>query len=382
MKVLPLYIAFAATGVAVALPGAILPALLVRWHLGDAQAGQLFFAAWVGSALGSLVVRGSLRTTLTLGSALVACAAVCIAFLDGHGANACLALYGFGLGITMTSISLTRQQQVVKAGRSTGTEMVRLNSAWAAGAVLCPALTARVLSHGSIRPLLLCLVIFFAVLAAWSALQSDMHASVVAKSLPWSALKSIPPGLVCMIFLATGVEAATGGWLSTYTRRGGDSVAATIAALACFWAGLMASRIFWSVFDRWLTHDYVVRLSVGLMVLSSALLFRVHAGSIPAIAAFLLGFGIGPCYPLLLAWALRFQRAGSIFFIAGVGAASLPWLMGVLSARTGSLRIGFVVPIIGAVIMLTLSLLLPLRLWSREDRALEQQPIQAILPTG
>ena len=382
MKVLPLYIAFAATGVAVALPGAILPALLVRWHLGDAQAGQLFFAAWVGSALGSLVVRGSLRTTLTLGSALLACAAVCIAFLDGHGANACLALYGFGLGITMTSISLTRQQQVVKAGRSTGTEMVRLNSAWAAGAVLCPALTARVLSHGSIRPLLLCLVIFFAVLAAWSALQSDMHASVVAKSLPWSALKSIPPGLVCMIFLATGVEAATGGWLSTYTRRGGDSVAATIAALTCFWAGLMASRIFWSVFDHWLTHDYVVRLSVGLMVLSSALLFRVHAGSIPAIAAFLLGFGIGPCYPLLLAWALRFQRAGSIFFIAGVGAASLPWLMGVLSARTGSLRIGFVVPIIGAVIMLTLSLLLPLRLWSREDRALEQQPIQAILPTG
>ena len=382
MKVLPLYIAFAATGVAVALPGAILPALLVRWHLGDAQAGQLFFAAWVGSALGSLVVRGSLRTTLTLGSALLACAAVCIAFLDGHGANACLALYGFGLGITMTSISLTRQQQVVKAGRSTGTEMVRLNSAWAAGAVLCPALTARVLSHGSIRPLLLCLVIFFAVLAAWSALQSDMHASVVAKSLPWSALKSIPPGLVCMIFLATGVEAATGGWLSTYTRRGGDSVAATIAALTCFWAGLMASRIFWSVFDRWLTHDYVVRLSVGLMVLSSALLFRVHAGSIPAIAAFLLGFGIGPCYPLLLAWALRFQRAGSIFFIAGVGAASLPWLMGVLSARTGSLRIGFVVPIIGAVIMLTLSLLLPLRLWSREGRALEQQPIQAILPTG
>jgi len=382
MKVLPLYIAFAATGVAVALPGAILPALLVRWHLGDAQAGQLFFAAWVGSALGSLVVRGSLRTTLTLGSALLACAAVCIAFLDGHGANACLALYGFGLGITMTSISLTRQQQVVKAGRSTGTEMVRLNSAWAAGAVLCPALTARVLSHGSIRPLLLCLVIFFAVLAAWSALQSDMHASVVAKSLPWSALKSIPPGLVCMIFLATGVEAATGGWLSTYTRRGGDSVAATIAALTCFWAGLMASRIFWSVFDRWLTHDYVVRLSVGLMVLSSALLFRVHAGSIPAIAAFLLGFGIGPCYPLLLAWALRFQRAGSIFFIAGVGAASLPWLMGVLSARTGSLRIGFVVPMIGAVIMLTLSLLLPLRLWSREGRALEQQPIQAILPTG
>jgi fucose permease len=159
-------------------------------------------------------------------------------------------------------------------------------------------------------------------------------------------------------------------------------VAATVAALTCFWAGLMVSRIFWSVFDRWLTHDYVVRLSVGLMAFSAALLFGARTGFIPALAAFLLGFAIGPCYPLLLAWALRFQRAGSIFFIAGVGAASLPWLMGILSARTGSLRIGFVVPIIGALIMLTLSLVMPLRLWSLEDKALEEGAVRNTLPVG
>ena len=382
MKALPLYVGFAATGVGVALPGAILPTLLVRWHLGDAQAGQLFFAAWVGSALGSLLVRGSLRTLLMLGSALIACAALWIASSDGQGANACLALYGFGLGMAMTAITLTRQQQVASLGNSTGTEMVRLNSTWAAGAVLCPTLATHTLSQGSIRPLLLGLAGFFATLAFWAALQSDQRVNVVAKSLPWSALKSIPPGLICMIFLATGVEAATGGWLSTYTRRGGDSVVATVAALTCFWAGLMVSRIFWSVFDRWLSHDYVVRLSMGLMVVSSTLLFFAGNGLVPAIAAFLLGFAIGPAYPLLLAWALRFQRAGSIFFIAGVGAASLPWLMGVISSRTGSLRIGFGVPILGAIAMLTLSLLLPLRVWSRNDRALLQKTVSDVLPVG
>jgi len=365
----------------VALPGAILPTLLVRWHLGDAQAGQLFFAAWVGSALGSLLVRGSLRTMLILGSALVSCAALCIAYSDGQGANACLAIYGFGLGMTMTSITLTRQQQVASQGNSTGTEMVRLNSTWAGGAVLCPTLAARALALGSIRPLLLCLAAFFILLTVWAAMQSDQHATVIAKSLPWSALKSIPPGLICMIFLATGVEAATGGWLSTYTRRGGDSVAATVAALTCFWAGLMVSRIFWSVFDRWLSHDHVIRLSMALMVISSMLLFVGGAGLVSAIAAFLLGFAIGPAYPLLLAWALRFQRAGSIFFIAGVGAASLPWLMGVLSSRTGSLRIGFGVPILGAVVMLTLSLVLPLRVWSRNDHTLKQETVHDILTT-
>ena len=381
MKALPLYVGFAATGVSVALPGAILPTLLVRWHLGDAQAGQLFFAAWVGSALGSLLVRGSLRTMLILGTALVSCAALCIAYSDGQGANACLAIYGFGLGMTMTSITLTRQQQVASQGNSTGTEMVRLNSTWAGGAVLCPTLAARALALGSIRPLLLCLAAFFILLTVWAAMQSDQHATVIAKSLPWSALKSIPPGLICMIFLATGVEAATGGWLSTYTRRGGDSVAATVAALTCFWAGLMVSRIFWSVFDRWLSHDHVIRLSMALMVISSMLLFGGGAGLVSAIAAFLLGFAIGPAYPLLLAWALRFQRAGSIFFIAGVGAASLPWLMGVLSSRTGSLRIGFGVPILGAVVMLTLSLVLPLRVWSRNDRTLKQETVHDILTT-
>ena len=382
MKALPLYVGFAATGVSVALPGAILPTLSMRWHLGDSQAGQLFFAAWLGSALGSLLVRGSLRTMLILGSTLISSAALGIAFSDGHGANVWLALYGFGLGMTMTAITLTRQQQVASAGNSTGTEMIRLNSTWAAGAVLCPTLAAHALSLGSIRPLLLCIVCLFLLLALWSGTQADHHASTVAKSLPWSALKTIPPGLIGMIFLATGVEAATGAWLTTYTRRGGDSVAATVAALTCFWAGLMTSRIIWSIFDRWLTHDYVVRLSMGLMAFSASLLLGVGTGLIPAIAAFLLGFAIGPAYPLLLAWALRFQRAGSIFFIAGVGAASLPWLMGVLSARTGSLRIGFVVPVVGAVCMLSLSLLLPLGLWSREDMAREQESVSNTLRPG
>jgi len=370
MRAFPLYLGFIATGIGVALPGALLPTLLVRWHLGDAQAGQLFFAAWIGSSIGSLLVRGSLRTILLAGSVLIAGAAAGIALCGGHAADAWLALYGLGLGMVMTATSLIRQQQVAQSGGRTGTELVRLNLMWAAGACACPALTERALLHGSMRPLLLGLALFFSLLAVWAAMQSDLlRATEAAKSPSWSALKRTPPGLICMIFLITGIEAATGGWLATYARRGGDTVAASVAALTCFWAGLLLSRLFWSVCDRWLTHDRVVRASLVLMALASALLVVSGQGSSLAVGAFLLGFGIGPAYPLLLAWALRFQRGTTMFFLAGVGSACLPWLMGVLSSRAGSLRIGFVVPMTGTFVMLALSLLLPLGLWSREDRS-------------
>ena len=76
-QTIPLYLGFAATGVGVALPGAILPTLLLRWHLGDEGAGRLFFLAFLGSSLGALLTR-SLRLTLAAGSFITALAAAAL----------------------------------------------------------------------------------------------------------------------------------------------------------------------------------------------------------------------------------------------------------------------------------------------------------------
>jgi fucose permease len=83
-------------------------------------------------------------------------------------------------------------------------------------------------------------------------------------------------------------------------------------------------------------------------------------------AAFALGFGIGPTYPLLLAWALDLHRGGTIFFLAGVGSACLPWLTGLVSAERASLRTGLVVPLLGTLVMLGVAVSRPLRRWSGE----------------
>ena len=367
LAIAPLYLGFAATGVGVALPGALLPVMLLRWHFQDEQGGRLFLLAWVGSSLGALLVHGSMRTVLFCGSIAVALGAVGLSFCAGGGADACMALYGSGLGLTMTSISLIRQRQ----SGGTGTELVRLNLLWAIGACACPSLTIRALTTGDIRPVLCGLALCFVVLAAWTIFETGLtiEAAVAATAHPWTIFRAVPAGLIVMTLLITGIEASAGGWLATYARRGGYGVAGAIAAPSCFWAGLLLSRFFWSVCNTWLTHDWTVRASVALMGGASAVLIASGSGWLLLLAAFCLGFGIGPTYPLLLAWALRFHRGGAIFFLAGVGSACLPWLTGFVSTQSHSLRVGLAVPMAATLIMVTLSLLLPLRIWSKQDAA-------------
>jgi fucose permease len=176
---------------------------------------------------------------------------------------------------------------------------------------------------------------------------------------------AVPCALIAMIFLVTGIEASAGGWLATYAHRGGYSVADTIAAPTAFWAGLLLSRLFWSARTR-LAQAWVVRGSLLLMAAAAILLVVGGATPFMLTAAFCLGFGIGPTYPLLLAWALRFERGGAIFFLAGVGSACLPWLTGIVSGHFGSLRTGLLVPTAATLVMLTLALLRPMERWSRE----------------
>jgi MFS transporter, FHS family, glucose/mannose:H+ symporter len=71
---------------------------------------------------------------------------------------------------------------------------------------------------------------------------------------------------------------------------------------------------------------------------------------------FLVGFGLGPVYPLLLAIALQYSEKTPIFFVAGLGSAFLPWLTGIVSSSTASLRLGLLVPVFASVWMLALGL--------------------------
>jgi fucose permease len=338
----------------------VLPALLKQWSLTDSQAGFFFFLGWMGTSIGALLVRPSRVRSLALGSILVAIGAFGMAYGSHWNCFAFMAVYGVGLGMTMTSVSL------LQAGRNAlrrGLELNRLNLAWAIGACICPSLAAHSLRIASVRVIFSAVGFFFTFLCLWvliferdpiSARKRAASETVVAGVWP---LALWPLALVTVIFLPTGIEASMGAWIAAYVQRTQQTISTTVTAGTCFWIGLMLSRTLSSFILLMRRSERIVLCQSLLTVVAGTLLListTASAGILPGV--FLVGFGLGPVYPLLLATALQYSERTPIFFVAGLGSAFLPWLTGIVSSATSSLRLGLLVPVSASVLMLALGL--------------------------
>jgi MFS transporter, FHS family, glucose/mannose:H+ symporter len=356
-----IYLGFAGTGVGMALPGSVLPALLVRWSLADSRAGFFLFLGWMGTSVGALLVRASRVQSLILGSLLVALGSFGMAFGSRWHGFLPMAVFGVGLGMTMTATSLL---QTARNPQCRGIELNRLNLAWAIGACIGPSLAEHSLRVASVRMIFSALSLFFALLCLWALVferdplvdSPNSAGKGTASPRRWT-LALWPLSLVIVIFLPTGIEASMGGWIAAYVQRTQQTISSTITAGSCFWIGLMLSRTLSSfVLLLRRSERLVLSQSLGTVVLGTLLLIssKPGPGILPGI--FLVGFGLGPVYPLLLAMALRYSERTEIFFVAGLGSAFLPWLTGIVSSSASSLRTGLLVPCAASVLMLILGL--------------------------
>lgn len=357
------YLGFAGTGVGMALPGSVLPALLKQWSMTDSQAGFFFFLGWMGTSVGALLVGSSRVRSLALGSFLIAIGAFGMAFGSRWAGFGCMAVYGVGLGMTMTAVSLLRTR---RNALQRGLELNRLNLVWALGACICPSLAAHSLRVASVRAIFSAVGFFFALCCLWTlAFERDpipVHSTQESVAAPTALSRSWPLALwplalVCVIFLPTGIEASMGAWIAAYVQRTQQTISTTVTAGSCFWIGLMLSRTLSSFVltlrrsERIVLGQSLVTVVVGTLLLIAS---TASLGILPGV--FLVGFGLGPVYPLLLAIALQYSERTPIFFVAGLGSAFLPWLTGVVSSSTSSLRLGLLVPVFASILMLGLGL--------------------------
>ena len=354
---------FGLTGVGTALLGAALPATLERWRLSDQSGGFLLLAAWSGSTAGVFFVRGDLLTSAAGGLGLAALGLFATVPAAAPLLPLCFLLFGIGLGITMTAISLQRSHEADRA--STSVALNRLNLLWAIGAFLAPSLVFAALHTLRVRSLYAAAGGIF-LLAAVFLLPRNRAAHLPTASNAPTSKANTPKPLAPWRFgffaaAAIGLESALGSWLATYTQRLTHGLGFAETANSAFWAGLLLSRGAHSVAAaHWLRSRSGFRFHLGLVVSSIALLFAAPftPSFVLAAGGFLGGFGLGPLYPYVLALALPRFRAQAVFVLAGVGASLVPWTMGLLSTVFHSLHAGLAAPCAALLLLLGTAVIL------------------------
>jgi FHS family glucose/mannose:H+ symporter-like MFS transporter len=355
MRRLGVYAEFAATGVGLTLPGALLPGMLHRWGWSDAAGGWLLFAFFVGCTGGALISRGRMTRSVARGCGLTALGAWGLALVGPQAAFAAMGVFGLGLGVAMTSASLLMSRRFPADRRS---EMTRLNLLWSLGAVAGPVVglgwrRAAVLSVAHEHRVWLGLGGVFAAFALWFLLMEEEPASGRVESAGLRApVASLGVALMVLVFCQTGVEAATGGWMATYAARVDRGAHAVVGAATCLWLGSLVSRAVFStrraerVSERSLLTWNMLLMAAGLAVV---LVWQQSWATMAGAAV--VGFAAGPVYPLLLAMVLRRREVPWIFAWAGLGSAVVPMVTGQVSSAAGSLRAGLGVPLGLAMMM-------------------------------
>ena len=90
-----------------------------------------------------------------------------------------------------------------------------------------------------------------------------------------------------------------------------------------------------------------------------AALATTSHGPLLSLDCVLLGLALAPFFPTTFALLIKrrptAREAGFVLAVSGLGAALFPWLMGVVSTHTGSLRTAMIVPLLLAITLLALA---------------------------
>ncbi|HVT98408.1 MAG TPA: MFS transporter [Acidobacteriaceae bacterium] len=359
---------FVLCGMVTVLPGPLLPVMAARWGLRDVQSGAFFAALFLASTVASIFSPRRLRRNLplgyasmTAGVALLIVAGQVSAGSLGHAlALAAFGLVGLGIGLSVTATNLMVGVTVAEPGiRARRISIVNLW--WGIGAVVCPWLIARSERAGGVPELLAVLAagtagMFVALLPQWRETEPARHGEGRESRASQAGILTF---FAAFLFLYVGVETVVGGWITTYAHRfSGMTVERAGLIVSLYWVALLAGRWAGAWALKTVPEQAVQLPALALALAAVAGLVTPHATGIVLVAVAVAGAGFGPVFPVAVSRMLGrvsdHRNTGWVFAVTASGGAVLPWLTGLVSTRTGSLRTGFVVPVaaLAAIVLL------------------------------
>ena len=367
-----LHTGFVLTGVVTTMLGPMLPALSLRWGLNDARAGDLFTAQFSGSTLGVmgssfLMARRAHRTSLLLGLGLMALGSVALLATSWAWGMIATLTFGIGLGLAIPTTNLL-VSELNPETRASALSLV--NFSWTVGAAACPFFVSALLRMNRSFHLLYgvaaMLVLVAMCLTRVSFPDIGTASEDVVKAIPtgWWRTRWAPI-LGALFFLYVGTEAAVGGWTATYAERMSTGPSTKWVLMpSFFWVALLLGRATAPLFLRAVGELRLAQYGLSLSTIGVGVLLAARKLSVIAVGVSLAGLGLSSVFPIAIATLPRkfganaSRIAGVMFALAGVGGATLPWLIGYLSTVWGNLKYGLVVPLFGCIVMLTLNVVL------------------------
>jgi MFS transporter, FHS family, glucose/mannose:H+ symporter len=359
-------IAFLPTGVLTTILGPMLPLLIARWSLTDTQAGNLFLIQFLASLVGVqlsgvLLARLGYRPSFLLGLLLMAGGTATLYTASLSLGMASIAVYGLGLGLIVPTDNLLIAE--ISTGSRTGAVSL-LNFFWGVGAVFCSLTVAWAAAHKAVPFFLGSVSLILALLAvAARSLPFPPAASSNDRGIPWRDCLSNPIIwlFAAVFFLYPGAETAVGGWIGSYVARLGEPKIAPLMP-AFFWSALTAGRALGSFALGHLPEQRVLRTGYATASAGIALLLLAHNLTGVIAGAVITGLSFATLYPINVArlsqhFGVAARSIGAIMFsLASIGPAVIPWLVGVTSQHTGSLRAGLLLPLSASLVLLVIYL--------------------------
>ena len=346
--------------------GPMLPLLTARWGINDALAGRLFLVQFVSSMLGMFcsaptVQRYGYRTTFIIGLTLMATGMTVLGGASYWVGVVAVGILGAGHGITTPAGNLRTAE--VNPQRSASALNV-INAVWGIGA-MSPAFLmdiARKLHHPAWflygTAIALAILLFaFALFPFVPDSNAPATQSGARRSAEWPNASMLLI-IAAVFFLYVGAETAFGQWVATYAHRLEPGRTLWTVMPSFFYGALLAGRISAPFALRFMPETTVASSGLTLAFLGGLALLGARGISWIIIGSLLAGFGLASIFPISVALFPRWFRdsarraTGAVFASGNMGGAVLPWLVGVISTHSGSLRLGFFAPMVAVSAML------------------------------
>jgi fucose permease len=367
-----LFAGFVLSGIATTIIGPLLPVFIQKWSLNDGQAGLFstiqFLAALGGTAVSTVVASWwGYRPPMVAGFALIAGG---FAFLNANPhmtVQVATAALGLGYGLITPGTNLF----VAELGGAKSASLLNLlNFAWGAGAMSCSPLIALALKRYALPSFLVGFAMFGSLLVlgllftSFGVQKHGNDADAARTTSPAIGLR-ITIALATMFFIYVAMENGIGIWSAEYAKRVANGITSmTTLAPMFFYAGLTSGRAAAPLFLLRLHERKLVLGALSSAAAGSALLIASRSLAVANVAVFLAGLGCASVYPIYIAWLSRWYGArakkigGILFALGSLGGSAGPGLIGAVSKFSGSLRVGLLVPLLCAMILICLVLLL------------------------